>query len=162
MNVNLRKIVNFLAKLGEMIADYSSSSCRISKMIQPEIDLEDLQQAVIHLKDAVDVMKPLEKSPVKIEIHDFTTVFWFLESAKNALSRASIPNAAKSMDRVIKNIKAACKTKSEKHQKKLITGVLDALNRVLDSVEKSITSMMTPIVTHMSYEELLSKLAMYP
>ncbi|MEO1375567.1 MAG: hypothetical protein AAFW70_14870, partial [Cyanobacteria bacterium J06635_10] len=72
-----------------------------------------------------------------------------------------IPNAVKAMEQIIKNIKAACQTKSEKHQKKLIAGVLNALNRVLDSIEKSIENIVTPIVTHMSYEELLSKIAAY-
>ena len=161
MNINLEKIVNFLAKLADAIADNDSSSFCISNKPEPETDLEDLQKAVIHLKDAVDVMKPLEISAVRVEIQDLTTVFLFLESAKDALFRASIPNAAKAMDRIIKNIKAACQTKSEKHQKKLIAGVLDALNRVLDSIEKSIANIVTPIVTHMSYEELLSKLAAY-
>ncbi|MGB3653212.1 MAG: hypothetical protein WBA41_18600, partial [Rivularia sp. (in: cyanobacteria)] len=64
-------------------------------------------------------------------------------------------------DKVIKNIRAACKTKSEKQQKRLIAGVLDALNQVLDSIEKSIANVVTPIVTHMSYEQLLTRLAAY-
>ncbi len=158
MNINLVKIVNFLAKLEDVIPDNYFSSFWIPKMPETEINLEDLQQAIIHLKDAVDVMKPLEKSAVKVEIHDFTTVFLFLESAKDALFRANIPNAAKSMDKVIKNIKAACKTKSQKHQKKLIAEILDALDNLLDSIEKSIANLITPIVTYMSYEEISSKL----
>ena len=130
-------------------------------MPEAEIELEDLQKAVIHLKDAVDVMKPLEDSPLKVEIHHFTTAFMFLESAREALSRASIPNAATSMNKVIRNIKAACKTKSIIQQNILIAGVLDALSRVLDSVEKSMVNVVTPIVTHMNYEQFLSKLAVY-
>lgn len=161
MNINLGKIVNYLAKQTNTIADNDSSLLLISKMSQPEIDLEDLQKAVIHLKDAVDVMKPLETSAARVQIHDLTTAFLFLESAKDALFRASIPNGVRAIDRIIKNIKAACQTKSEKHQKKLIAGVLDALNRFLDTIEKSIVNVVTPIVTHMSYEELLSKLATY-
>lgn len=161
MSVNFAKIVNFLAKLVNIIDDNSSSLFWFYTMPEAEIDLEDLQKAVIHLKDAVDVMKPLEESPVRIEIQDLTTVILFLESAKNALYRASIPNAAYSMDTVIKNINKACKTKSEKQQKRLIANVLDALNQVLHSIEKSIANVVKPIITHMSYEELLSRLAAY-
>ena len=161
MKIKFVKIVNYLAKPANMIADQKLSWFWISKMSEAEIELEDLQKAVIHLKDAVDVMKPLENSPLKVEIHDFTTAFWFLESAREALSRASIPNAAKAMNEAIKNIKAACKAKSVIQQKMLIAGVLDALNRVLHSVEKSIANVVTPIVTHMTYEQLLSKLAVY-
>ncbi|MCJ8280497.1 MAG: hypothetical protein MJK14_11480, partial [Rivularia sp. ALOHA_DT_140] len=73
-------------------------------MSEAEIEIEDLQKAVIHLKDAVDVMKPLENSPLKMEVHDFTTAFLFLESARDALLRASIPKAVKAMNKVIKNI----------------------------------------------------------
>ncbi len=161
MNINLGKIVNSLAKQTNIIADNHSSLFWITKMPEPEIDLEDLQKAVIHLKDAVDVMKPLETSAVRVEIQDLTTAFLFLESAKDALFRASIPNAVIAIDRIIKNIKAACQTKSEKHQKKLIAGVLDALHRFLDSIEESIVNVVNPIVTYMSYEELLSKLEIY-
>ena len=161
MKIKLAKIVIFLATPANMIADNQLSSFWISKMPEAEIELEDLQKAVIHLKDAVDVMKPLENSPLKVEIHDFTTAFRFLESAKDALSRASIPNAAKAMNKVIKNMKAACKAKSVIQQKMLIAGVLDALDRVLNSVEKSMAKVVTPIVTHMTYEQLLSKLAVY-
>ena len=161
MKIKFEKIVNYLAKPANMIANRKLSWFWISKMSEAEIELEDLQKAVIHLKDAVDVIKPLENSPLKVEIHDFTTVFWFLESAREALSRAGIPNAASSMNKVIKNIKAACKAKSVIHQKMLIAGVLDALSRVLHSVEKSIANVVTPIVTHMTYEQLLSKLAVY-
>ncbi len=161
MNVKVAKIVSLFAKPANMIAENKLSRLWISKIPEAEIELEDLQKAVIHLKDAVDVMKPLEKSPQKVEIHDFTTAFRFLESAKEALSRASIPNAASSMNKVIENIKAACKAKSVIHQKMLIAGVLDALNRVLNSVEKSMANVVTPIVTHMTYEQLLSKLAVY-
>ncbi len=159
--VKILKTVIFFAKPANMIADSKLSRFSISKMPEDEIELEDLQKAVIHLKDAVDVMKPLENSALKVEIHDFSTAFLFLESARDALSRASIPNAAKAMNRVIKNIKAACKTKSVIHQKILIAGVLDALNRVLHSVEKSMANVVTPMVTHMNYEQFLSKLAVY-
>jgi len=161
MNIKLATIVNFLAKPANIIADNELSGFWTFKMPEAEIKLEDLQKAVIHLKDAVDVMKPLENYPLRIEIHHFTTVFLFLESARDALLRASIPNAARAMKKVIKNIKAACKTKSEMYQKILISGVLDSLNRVLGSVEKSIANVATPIVTRMTYEELLSKLANY-
>lgn len=161
MNINLPKIVSFLAKSGNMIANNDLSWFWISQMPEAQIELEDLQKAVIHLKDAVDVMKPLENSVVRVEIHDFTTVFLFLESARDALCRASIPDAAKAMERVIKNIKAACQAKSKKQQKRLISGVLDALNKVLHSVEKSIANVVTPIVTYMTYEQLLSKLAAF-
>jgi hypothetical protein len=161
MSVNFAKIVNLLTKLANIIPDNDSRLFCISEIPEAEIDLENLQKAVIHLKDAVDVMKPLEKSAVRIETHDLTTVFLFLESAKNALFRASIPNAAFSMEKAIENIKAACNTKSQKYQKRLIAGVLDALNQVLDSIEKSLANVVTPIVTHMSYEDLLSKLAAY-
>ena len=161
MKRKVAKIVNLLAKPAKIITDSRLSWFWISKMPEPEIELEHLQKAVIHLKDAVDVMKPLEDFPLKIEIHHFTTVFMFLESAKEALSRASIPNAAASMNKVIRNIKAACKTKSIIQQNILIAGVLDALSRVLDSVEKSMVNVVTPIVTHMNYEQLLSKLAVY-
>ncbi|MGB3637089.1 MAG: hypothetical protein WBA39_05790 [Rivularia sp. (in: cyanobacteria)] len=161
MKIKLAKIVNFLTKPANMIADNQLSSLWISKMPEAEIELEDLQKAVIHLKDAVDVMKPLENSSLKVEIHDFTTAFRFLESAKDALSRASIPNAAKAMNKAIQNMKAACKAKSIIQQKILIAGVLDALDRVLNSVEKSMAKVVTPIVTHMTYEQLLSKLAVY-
>ncbi len=160
MNLNLVKIGNFLATSSNIIANRHLSEFWFCNMPEVEIELEDLQKAVIHLQDAVDVMKPLENAD-KVEIHDFTTVFLFLESAKDALFRASIPNAAFSMDKVIKNIRAACKTKSEKQQKRLIAGVLDALNRVLDSIEKSIANVVTPIITHMSYEQLLTRLAAY-
>lgn len=161
MNINLAKILDFLAIPVNMIADNDSSLCWFSNIPEGEIVFEDLQEAVIYLKDAVDVMKPLEKSVIRVEIHDFTAVFRFLESAKDALFRASIPNAASYMDKVIKNIKAACKTKSKKHQEKLIAKVLDALNRILDTVEESIANVVTPIVTYMSYEELLSRLTAY-
>lgn len=161
MNIKLAAIVNFLAKTVRMIGDNELSGFWIYKMSESEIKLEDLQKAAIHLKDAVDVMKPLESYPLRVEIHHFTTAFLFLESARDALLRASIPNAAKAMNKVIKNIKAACKTKSAMHQKILIAGVLDSLNRVLHSVEKSVADVITPIVTHMTYEELLSKLATY-
>lgn len=161
MNINLREMFNFFTKSTDTIAENYSSRFWISQMPEAEIDFEDLQKAVISLKDAVDVMKPLENSAIRLRVNDFTTAFLFLESAKDALSRASIPNAVKAMDKVIKNIKAACKTKSEKQQKKLIAAVLDALNQVLFSVEKSISNVITPIVTHMTYEELLSKLAAY-
>lgn len=153
MKIKLAEIVNFLRIPANMIAQ--------NQMPETEVELEDLQKAVIHLKDAVDVMKPLENSPLKVEIHDFTTAFLFLESAKEALLRASIPNAAKAMSKVIRNIKAACKAKSIIKQKMLIAGVLDALNRVLDSVEKSMVNVVNPIVTHMTYEQFLSKLAVY-
>ena len=161
MKIKLAKIVNFLTKPANMIADNQLSSLWISKMPEAEIELEDLQKAVIHLKDAVDVMKPLENSPLKVEIHDFTTAFRFLESAKDALSRASIPNAAKAMNKAIENMKAACKAKCVIQQKMLIAAVLDALDRVLNLVEKSMANVVTPIVTHMTYEQLLSKLAVY-
>ena len=161
MNIKLAAIVNFLAKTVRMIGDNELSGFWIYKMSESEIKLEDLQKAAIHLKDAVDVMKPLESYPLRVEIHHFTTAFLFLESARDALLRASIPNAAKAMNKVIKNIKAACKTKSAMHQKILIAGVLDSLNRVLHSVEKSIANVVTPIVTRMTYEELLAKLATY-
>lgn len=161
MSLKFDKTVNLLAKLVNIISDNHPSLFWFYEMPQAEIDLEHLQKAVIHLKDAVDVMKPLEKSALRIETQDLTTVFLFLESAKNALFRANIPNAAYSIDKVIKNIKKACKTKSKKRQESLIAGVLDALNQVLDSIEKSIANVVTPIVTHMSYEDLLSKLAAY-
>ncbi|MEM1394385.1 MAG: hypothetical protein AAGG00_14035 [Cyanobacteria bacterium P01_H01_bin.150] len=161
MNIKLATIVNFLAKSANIIADNELREFWTFKMPETKIKLEDLQKAVIHLKDAVDVMKPLEDYPVKVEIHHFTTAFLFLESARNALLRASIPNAARAMSKVIKNIKAACKTKSAIHQKILIAEVLNSLNRVLNSVEKSMANVVTPIVTRMSYEELLSKLATY-
>ncbi|MEO1762303.1 MAG: hypothetical protein AAFR83_10090 [Cyanobacteria bacterium J06629_18] len=146
-----------LTKLANIIRD-NQFGFWTSKMPETEIKLEDLQKAVFHLKDAVDVMKPLENYPLKVEIHHFTTAFLFLESARDALLRASIPNAAKAMNKVIKNIKAACKTNSAMYQKILISGVLHSLNRVLHSVEKSVENVVTPIVTHMTYEELLSKL----
>lgn len=161
MKIKLVEIVNFLTKPANMVADNQLSWLWISRIPETEVELEHLQKAVIHLKDAVDVMKPLEDSPVKVEIHHFTTAFLFLESAKEALSRASIPNAAKAMNKVIRNIKAACKAKSIIKQKILIAGVLDALNRVLDSVEKSMVNTVDPIVTHMNYEQFLSKLAVY-
>ncbi|MEO1429317.1 MAG: hypothetical protein AAFV71_09685 [Cyanobacteria bacterium J06633_8] len=161
MNIKLLRIVNFLAKSANTIANNELSWFEVSEVTEAEIELEDLQQAVIHLKDAVDVMKPLEKSARGVEIHDLTTAFLFLESARDALFRASIPNAAKAMNKVIRNIKLACKTKSRMHQKILIARVLDGLNRVLHSVEKSIDNVITPVVTHMTYEELLSKLAAY-
>lgn len=161
MKIKLVEIVNFLTKPANMVADNQLSWLWISRIPETEVELEHLQKAVIHLKDAVDVMKPLEDSPVKVEIHHFTTAFLFLESAKEALLRASIPNAAKAMSKVIRNIKAACKAKSIIKQKMLIAGVLDALNRVLDSVEKSMVNTVDPIVTHMNYEQFLSKLAVY-
>ena len=161
MKIKVAEIVNLLAKPAKIIADSRLSWFWISKMPEAEIELEDLQKAVIHLKDAVDVMKPLEDSPLKVEIHHFTTAFMFLESAREALSRASIPNAATSMNQVIRNIKAACKANSIIQQKMLIAVVLDALSRVLDSVEKSMVNVVTPIVTHMNYEQFLSKLAVY-
>lgn len=161
MKIKLVEIVNFLTKPANMVADNQLSWLWISRIPETEVELEHLQKAVIHLKDAVDVMKPLEDSPVKVEIHHFTTAFLFLESAKEALLRASIPNAAKAMSKVIRNIKAACKAKSIIKQKILIAGVLDALNRVLDSVEKSMVNTVDPIVTHMNYEQFLSKLAVY-
>lgn len=160
MNREVTKIINFLAKPANMIADNKLSWFQ-SKMPEAEIELEELQKAVIHLKDAVDVMKPLENSRLKIETHHFTTAFLFLESAREALLRASIPNAAEAMNKVIKNINAACKAKSVIQQKILIAGVLDALNRVLNSVEQSMNKVLTPIVTHITYEQLLSKLAVY-
>ncbi|MDY6898711.1 MAG: hypothetical protein SWZ49_11620 [Cyanobacteriota bacterium] len=161
MNIKLATIVNFLAKPVNMIGDNELKGFWVCKMPEGEIKLEDLQKAVIHLKDAVDVMKPLENYPLRLEIHHFTTAFLFLESARDALLRASIPNAARAMNKVIKNIKTACKTKSAMYQKILIAGVLDSLNRVLRSVEKSVSDVVTPIVTHMTYEELLSKLTAY-
>ncbi|MBV6621987.1 MAG: hypothetical protein KI793_03370 [Rivularia sp. (in: Bacteria)] len=161
MNTKLAKIISFLAKSANTIANNELDLSGTFEMTEAEIELEDLQQAVIHLKDAVDVMKPLENSPLGVEIHDLTTAFLFLESARDALFRASIPNAAKAMNKVIKNIKLACKTKSIMYQKILIARVLDSLNRVLHSIEKSIDNVVTPIVTHMTYEELLSKLAAY-
>ncbi|MEO0684964.1 MAG: hypothetical protein AAFY76_07940, partial [Cyanobacteria bacterium J06649_11] len=144
MNIKLVKIVNFLAKPVYMIVDNKLNGFCVSEMSEAEIEIEDLQKAVIHLKDAVDVMKPLENSPLKMEVHDFTTAFLFLESARDALLRASIPKAVKAMNKVIKNIKAACRAKSVIHQKILISGVVDSLNRVLDSVEKSIAKVVTP------------------
>lgn len=161
MNRKVAEIVNLLAKPANIIAENKLSWFWNSKMPEAETELEDLQKAVIHLKDAVDVMKPLENFPLKVEIDDFTTAFLFLESAREALSRARIPNAAYSMNKVIKNIKAACKVKSVIQQKILIAGVLDALNMVLNSVEKSMDKVTTPIVTHMTYEQLLSKFAVY-
>lgn len=161
MNIKLARIVNFLAKPANIIAENELSGFWTFKISEAEVKLEDLQKAVIHLKDAVDVMKPLEDYPSRVEIHHFTTAFLFLESARDALLRASIPNAAKAMSKVIKNIKAACKAKSAMYQKILIAGVLDSLNKVLHSVEKSIANVVTPIVTRMTYEELLSKLATY-
>ena len=161
MNIKLAKIVNFLAKSANITADNKLSGFSTFKMPEADIKIEDLQKAVIHLKDAVDVMKPLEDYPLRVETHHFTTAFLFLELARDALLRASIPSAAKAMNKVIKNINAACKTKSAMHQKILIAGVLDSLNRVLHSVEKSIANVVTPIVTRMTYEELLAKLATY-
>lgn len=173
MNIKFGKIVNLLSKQANVIGDSCSSLLWISRVTDIEVergmplsavtavDFEDLQKVVIHLKDAVDVMKPLEMSTSKIQLHDFTTVFVFLESARNALFRAKIPNAAKAMDRVIKNIKKACKIQSEKHQKRLISEILNSLNQVLDSIEKSISNVVEPIVTHMTYEQLLSKLTTY-
>lgn len=161
MNRKIAEIVNLLAKSANIIANNRLSWFWISQMPEDDIELEELQKAVIHLKDAVDVMKPLEDSPLKVEIHHFATAFMFLESAKEALFRASIPNAAKSMNKVIRNIKAACKAKSIIQQKILIAGILNALDQVLDSVEKSMVKVVTPIVTHMNYEQFLSKLAIY-
>ncbi|AFY55042.1 hypothetical protein Riv7116_2534 [Rivularia sp. PCC 7116] len=161
MNLKLARIVNLLAKSANTIVNNQLSWFGVSEVGEAKIELEDLQQAVIHLKDAVDVMKPLENSARGVEVHDLTTAFLFLESARDALFRASIPNAAKAMNKVIRNIKLACKTKSRMYQKILIARVLDGLNQVLYSVEKSINNVVTPIVTHMTYEELLSKLAAY-
>lgn len=161
MNRKVAEIVNLLAKPANIIADNRISWFWISKMPEADIELEELQKAVIHLKDAVDVMKPLEDSPLKVEIHDFATAFMFLESAREALSLARIPNAASSMNKVIRNIKAACKANSVIQQKILIAGVLNALNQVLDSVEKSMANIVNPIVTNLNYEQFLSKLAVY-
>ena len=160
MNTKLTKIVNFLTKPVNIIRDNQFGFWTYKKP-ETEIKLEDLQKAVIHLKDAVDVMKPLENYPSRVEIHHFTTAFLFLESARDALLRASIPNAAKAMNKVIKNIRIACKTNSAIYQKILIAGVLHSLNKVLYSVEKSVNNVVNPIVTHMTYEELLSKIAAY-
>jgi hypothetical protein len=161
MNTIVTEIINLLTKPANIIAENKLSWFWISKMPEAEIELEDLQKAVIHLKDAVDVMKPLENCQMKVEIHDLTTAFLFLESAKEALFRASIPNAAYYMNKVIRNIKAVCKAKSVIQQKILIAKILDALNRVLNSIEKSLDNVAAPIVTHMTYEQLLSKLAVY-
>ncbi|MEA5593500.1 hypothetical protein [Rivularia sp. UHCC 0363] len=160
MNIKFGKIVNVLAQ-ANIIRDRYLSLFWISEVSKAEVDLEDLYEAIIHLKDAVDVMKPLEMSVSKIEVRDLTTVFLFLESAKDALFRAKIPHAVKAMDKVIKNINKACKTQSERHQKRLISEILNALNKVLDSIEKAISNVVVPIITHMTYEELLCKLAAY-
>ena len=161
MNIKFGKIVNVLAQ-ANIIRDRYLSLFWISQVSKAQVDLEDLYKAIInYLKDAVDVMKPLEMSVSKIEVRDFTTVFLFLELAKDALFRAKIPNAAKAMDQVIKNINKACNTQSERHQKRLISEILNALNKVLDSIEKAISNVVVPIITHMTYEELLCKLAAY-
>lgn len=162
MKIKFAEIVNLLVKPVNIIANNELAWFSTSKMPETDIGIEDLEKAVIHLKDAVDVMKPLENFSLRIEVHHLTTAFLFLESARDALFRASIPNAAKAMDKAIKNIKTACKTKSIIHQKILISNVLNALNQVLYSVEKSIASTINPIVTHMTYDQLLSKLAAYP
>lgn len=170
MNIKFVEIVNLLSKQVNVIGDRRSRHllvyrCSnlfwISRVADVEVDLEDLQKVVIHLKDAVDVMKPLETSTSKIQLHDFTSVFVFLESARNALFRTKILNAATAMDKVIKNIKKVCKIESKKHQKRLISEILNSLNQVLYSIEKSISHVVAPIVTHMTYEQLLSKLTAY-
>ncbi|MGB3649812.1 MAG: hypothetical protein WBA41_01185, partial [Rivularia sp. (in: cyanobacteria)] len=71
MNLNLVKIGNFLTTSSNIIADRHLSGFWFCDMPEVEIELEDLQKAVIHLQDAYDVMKPLENAD-KVEIHDFT------------------------------------------------------------------------------------------
>ncbi|MEB3215752.1 MAG: hypothetical protein VKN72_05775 [Nostocales cyanobacterium 94392] len=161
MNIKFAEIVNLCSKQINVIGHRGSNLFWISRVADAEVDLEDLQKVVIDLKDAVDVMKPLEMSTSKIQLHDLTTVFVFLESARNTLFRTKIPKAAKAMDKVIKNLRKVCKIQSEKQQKKLISEILNGLNQLLCCIEKSISHVTTPIVTHMTYEQLLSKLTAY-
>ncbi len=157
----LRTIARFLVKPANMNFENKLGLSPIPEIHETEIRLEDIQKVIIYLKDAVDVMKTLEKSTFRLEINDFTTVFLFLESARDVLVQVNLPDAAQAMDKVIKNIKATCTTTSEIKQKVLIAAIIKALNQVLYSIERSTDFVAKPMVTHMTYEEFLSKLAAY-